>query len=184
MGNKWSESLHPRKKGKFVEKAASVETGRGVGNEANLSLSTSTGTAQQKSDDSTSTVQNIDKMHGHLKKAVSVPKRSLPYRIRGAGRRAAVATATLAIAVGGLTACSTNDTVMDFEEAAVVNPDSVTLYNNIDGHPNLARICIDGIAFITTTRKGNASWDRFPEWDAACANGPTQPGPSPSAPPR
>jgi hypothetical protein len=32
------------------------------------------------------------------------------------------------------------------------DPDLIESYNNLDSHPNIAKVCIDGVAFATTTR--------------------------------
>lgn len=39
-------------------------------------------------------------------------------------------------------------------------------YNNVDEHPNVVRFCIDGRAFLSTTRSGDGL-QRMPEWDAS-----------------
>ena len=49
-------------------------------------------------------------------------------------------------------------------------PDSIEVFQNVQLHPNLARICIDGIAFLTTTRDFDAV-ERIPEWDHICEGG-------------
>lgn len=46
-------------------------------------------------------------------------------------------------------------------------PDSIEVFQNVQLHPNIARVCIDGVAFLTTTRDFDAI-DRVPEWDAFC----------------
>lgn len=38
-------------------------------------------------------------------------------------------------------------------DVTVFNPDSITVYRNVDLHPNLAVVCIDGTAFVTHTRE-------------------------------
>jgi hypothetical protein len=57
---------------------------------------------------------------------------------------------------------STDDLVV-----SVGAPDSIEVFRNVQLHPNLARICIDGVAFLTTTRDLDAV-DRIPEWDEFC----------------
>jgi aspartokinase-like uncharacterized kinase len=39
----------------------------------------------------------------------------------------------------------------DAIEAVITNPDSVTVFRNLDRFPNIARVCIDGIAFYVTS---------------------------------
>lgn len=47
------------------------------------------------------------------------------------------------------------------------DPDKAEMYANVDGYPNIVRICIDGVAFATTTREAQGSMLRVPEWDAS-----------------
>lgn len=59
------------------------------------------------------------------------------------------------------------DSLRDLENVPVKDPDDATLYNNVDRYPNISRLCIDGVAFATTTRE----WEpvlRVPEWDELC----------------
>lgn len=56
----------------------------------------------------------------------------------------------------------------DVEDVPFEVPDEITIYGNVDQHPNITRVCIEGIAFATTTRDYNAV-TRVPEWDAHCA---------------
>lgn len=53
-------------------------------------------------------------------------------------------------------------------DVSIKVPDSIEVFQNVDSHPNIARICIDGVAFLTTTRDLDAI-DRVPEWDSICA---------------
>lgn len=85
-------------------------------------------------------------------------------------RRAAVAALALVAALS-LSACGQapwEDSLRDLEGVEFVDPEGVTAWNNVDQHPNIVRLCLDGVAFATTTRE----WQpvtRVPEWDAACA---------------
>jgi hypothetical protein len=45
--------------------------------------------------------------------------------------------------------------------------DKIEVYSNIDQHPNIARVCIDGVAFATISREYNSIL-RVPEWDSWC----------------
>lgn len=67
-----------------------------------------------------------------------------------------------------LTACDFTQTEdRDLEGVKLKNPAKAELYANVNNHPNIARFCIDGVAFATTTRE----WEpviRVPEWDAWC----------------
>ena len=38
-------------------------------------------------------------------------------------------------------------------------------------HPNIAKVCIDGVAFATTTREGNSAIMRVEAWDRSCPGG-------------
>lgn len=49
-------------------------------------------------------------------------------------------------------------------------PDSIEVFQNVQMHPNLARVCIDGTAWLTTTRDLD-SVERVPEWDQYCPVG-------------
>lgn len=63
-------------------------------------------------------------------------------------------------------------------------PDSITVYYNVDGHPNLVRVCIDGVAFRTVSSSHDHGLDgadeRVEEWDAYCKGVDTNPGGPPS----
>ena len=56
----------------------------------------------------------------------------------------------------------------DLENVPPSEPQKVEIYANLDGHPNLVRLCIDDRAFITTTRKGKGSWSRAEYFDSRC----------------
>jgi len=77
-----------------------------------------------------------------------------------------IISAVAVLAIGGSTAgCGAN--TRDLEGVPLRNPQKAEIYANIDGHPNLARQCIDGVAFLTTTRD-YSSVLRVPEWDGWC----------------
>lgn len=46
-------------------------------------------------------------------------------------------------------------------------PEKLTVYQNIDGHPTIAKVCVSGVAFATTSRD-YTSLTRIPEWDGGC----------------
>ncbi len=69
-----------------------------------------------------------------------------------------------------LGACSPGNNFRDVEGVKSQNPDLVQNYNNMDKHPNLSKVCIDGVAFLTTTREYDAV-TRVPEWDRTCPSG-------------
>lgn len=62
--------------------------------------------------------------------------------------------------------CGAN--VRDLEGVPIVEPQKVEIYVNLDGHPNIVRMCIDGVAVMTTTRDLNAV-QLVPAWDGWCA---------------
>lgn len=71
--------------------------------------------------------------------------------------------AALVLALAG---CG-SDNFRDVEGVGSHNPDSIRLWSNVDGHPNLVRVCADGVAFLTTTRQYDAV-TRVPDWDKFC----------------
>lgn len=46
-------------------------------------------------------------------------------------------------------------------------PDKIEGFLNVDGQPNVTRMCIDGVAFLTSSRDYNSVM-RIPEWDSWC----------------
>jgi hypothetical protein len=56
----------------------------------------------------------------------------------------------------------------DVESVEPKDADSYTLLNNVDGYPNIVRVCYEGVAFATTTRDAAGAILRVPEWDASC----------------
>jgi len=74
----------------------------------------------------------------------------------------------VAAAAGLLLAGCGRDNFRDVEGVPSKDPDSVVLWNNVDGHPNVVRVCLDGVAFATTTRDYGDSIMRVPEWDSKC----------------
>lgn len=47
------------------------------------------------------------------------------------------------------------------------DPDKAEMYANVDGYPNIVRLCIDHVAFATTTRDAAGTMMRVPEWDVS-----------------
>jgi hypothetical protein len=76
-----------------------------------------------------------------------------------------------AVATAGLGACSPGNNFRDVKGVKSQDPDLIESYNNLDGHPNIAKVCIDGVAFATTTRDAQAAIQRVPDWDATCPAG-------------
>lgn len=85
-------------------------------------------------------------------------------------KKIAIAAGIGAVLVS-LTACGQapwEDSLRDLEGVEVYDPDSVRMWNNVDKHPNIVRLCLDGVAFATTTREYGDALLRIPEWDAYC----------------
>lgn len=81
-------------------------------------------------------------------------------------KRTRTVAAVLAVAGAlALTGCGNN--FRDVEGVPSRDADSYAVFNNVDGHPNLVRVCADGVAFLTTTREYTAV-QRVPEWDSEC----------------
>jgi len=70
---------------------------------------------------------------------------------------------TALLAVSGCTAANERD----LEGVNIQNPAKAEIYANLDGHPNIVRLCVDGVALLTTTRELDGV-QRIPEWDAWC----------------
>lgn len=78
-----------------------------------------------------------------------------------------VIPAAVAVALVALSGCTSGQN-FDVEGAANRNPDKIEIINNVDGHPNLVRLCVDGVALLTTSHGPYASNVlRMPEWDAS-----------------
>ena len=84
-----------------------------------------------------------------------------------------VLVAGLGLGVAALTgaACSPGNNFRDVEGVDSQDPDLIESYNNLDGHPNIAKVCIDGVAFATTTRDAQAAIQRVEAWDSTCPGG-------------
>lgn len=57
----------------------------------------------------------------------------------------------------------------DLEGVNPRDPAKAESYTNINEHPNIVRLCIDGVALMTTTRSYGDAVTRVPEWDSWCA---------------
>ena len=69
------------------------------------------------------------------------------------------------LGVLGLSGCE-GQQVRDLEGVPIRQPDKAEIYANVDQYPNITRICIDGVAFATTTRDYQPVM-RVPEWDSS-----------------
>lgn len=82
-------------------------------------------------------------------------------------KRIVITIAAGLMLAGSLTACS-GDQIKDLKGINSKDPQKTELYTNLDQHPNIVRLCIDGVALMTTTRTANGVVTRVPEWDAWC----------------
>lgn len=80
-------------------------------------------------------------------------------------KRLLIGLATLALAGA---ACTPGNNFRDVEGVPSQDPDKVFMYNNVDMHPNIAVVCIKGVAFITTTREYGDAIQRVPDLDKVC----------------
>ncbi len=70
----------------------------------------------------------------------------------------------------GVSACGQapwEDSMKDLEGVTFHSPTQVKAWNNVDAHPNIVELCLDGVAFATTTREFENVF-RVPEWDYLC----------------
>ena len=79
----------------------------------------------------------------------------------------------LVIGVGALASCgldgnSFSGGFKDLENIQPQDPTDVRLYNNVNGYPNIAILCTDGVAWATPTRDSLAAIQRVPELDPTC----------------
>lgn len=80
-------------------------------------------------------------------------------------KRIAVITVAVML-VFGLAACGQER--KDLEGIPSTEPEKIQVYVNVDQHPNIARVCVGGVGFATTTRQYGDAVIRVPEWDAWC----------------
>jgi hypothetical protein len=73
------------------------------------------------------------------------------------------------VATAGIIAgCAGNPQLDDLRNTSVLYPNYAVTFMNVSSFPNVTELCINGIAFATTTRDYNAIL-RIPQWDAFCA---------------
>jgi hypothetical protein len=82
--------------------------------------------------------------------------------------RKVFATAVAILFGGLLIGGCTGNNFRDIEGVKSQEPDSIEVFSNVDKHPNIAKLCIDGVAFATTTREGNSAIMRVEAWDTTC----------------
>jgi len=81
----------------------------------------------------------------------------------------AVLTAGAILGALTLTGCVPGNE-RDLEGVTGKDPDRAELYINVDGHPNVVRLCIGGAGFATTSRENGQNFLRVPEWDPWCGS--------------
>lgn len=70
--------------------------------------------------------------------------------------------------VAVLASCTPGNNFRDLKGIKSQEPDLVEVFTNVDKHPNIVKVCIDGVAFATTSREGNAAITRVEAWDKTC----------------
>lgn len=62
------------------------------------------------------------------------------------------------------------------QDYKAVAPDSITVFQNVDQHPSIVRVCADGLAFLTVSTAHTTGFtkavERIPEWDSYCRSVP------------
>jgi hypothetical protein len=82
-------------------------------------------------------------------------------------KRNAIVTAVAGVVLVATAACDNNSNNGDLKGVNFRKPDKIEGYLNVDGQPNLTRLCIDGQAFLTSSRDYDAVI-RVPEWNSWC----------------
>jgi hypothetical protein len=72
---------------------------------------------------------------------------------------------TIVVILGLMAGCGSSR--RDLNGVPNQDPQKAEMYANVDGYPNIVRICVDGVAFATTTRNYGDAIMRVPEWDAS-----------------
>jgi hypothetical protein len=63
--------------------------------------------------------------------------------------------------------------IRDLEGVSIEDPEKAEIYSNVDEHPNVVRLCIDGEVVVTTTRDGQSALQFAPQgwWEEWCPGG-------------
>jgi hypothetical protein len=72
------------------------------------------------------------------------------------------------VGTAGIAAGCASPQLNDLRNSPTNYPNYSMTYINVDGFPNVTELCINGVAFATTTRD-YTSIMRIPQWDAFCA---------------
>lgn len=72
------------------------------------------------------------------------------------------------VVTAGIVAGCESPQLNDLRNSPTNYPNYSMTYINVSGFPNVTELCINGLAFYTTTRDYNAI-ARVPQWDAFCA---------------
>jgi len=64
--------------------------------------------------------------------------------------------------------CSGTPQMDDLKGINPQYPNYAALYVNVDGHPNVMMLCIQGVGIMTTTREYGSAAQLVPQWNAFC----------------
>jgi hypothetical protein len=90
-----------------------------------------------------------------------------PYVVGGI---AGAILATSALLLSGCNLGSDDANKKDVLNVEGIKPEKLEVFINVDGHPNVALLCIHHVAWVTTTRAGEAL-RRAPEYDVPVCGG-------------
>jgi hypothetical protein len=79
-----------------------------------------------------------------------------------------VGIGAVVVATAGVIAGCASPQLNDLRNSPSLYPNYAVTYINVSGFPNVTELCINGVAFATTTRD-YTSILRIPQWDAFCA---------------
>ncbi len=79
----------------------------------------------------------------------------------------------LLVVLGAVALAGCGAEIRDLEGVTISDPDKAEVYSNLDEHPNVVRLCIDGEVVVTTTRDGQSALQFAPEgwWEEWCPGG-------------
>lgn len=103
------------------------------------------------------------------------PRSYLPPSVGRASALGAVLLAGAFVAVGCAASLGDRGGETGAPPDQVLDVDYVEVYRNADHYPNVARVCVLGLGFATTSTgsgesPGATPLTRVPEWDAFCAD--------------